>query len=253
MALFTDGNPSAIEDLRTYESSLLDVAKVEQIDLEGKLALSTGEVAEEVIAFLLRRATQDPQAATRRALGLKTVVVSDSMKRWHTLHALGLVFADAYNNQLNDRYKGKRAQYEALAERAKRQALEYGIGLVGTPIPRAMAPVFANASGAGVATAFYVSASWVGVAEGAPSFVTTFDTAAGSLLAVSVNAPPAGVTGWNVYVGLTRDSMAKQNATPLALNATWVNPAEGLSTGLAPGKGQNADFWVVEHHSLIRG
>ena len=41
MALFTDGNPSTIEDLRWYESSLLEVARVES--LEASLGLKLFE------------------------------------------------------------------------------------------------------------------------------------------------------------------------------------------------------------------
>ncbi len=252
MALFTDGSPSAIEDLRCYESSLLDVARVEQIDLDGKLALAAAEVGAELAAFLLRRPAQDPQAGSRRQLGLTTVVVTDPVKRWHVLHTLELVFRDAFGNQLNERYEKKRNQYAELTERAKRQALEYGVGLVSVPIPRAAAPACASVPGSGVSTTYYVSASWVGAREGAASYPTTFDTTAGSQLMVSTGAAPSGVTGWNVYVGVTREGMALQNSTPLSLGQAWV-PTGGLVAGAGLSSGQPAEYWVIENRTSQRG
>ncbi|MEO8026325.1 MAG: hypothetical protein ABI823_07615 [Bryobacteraceae bacterium] len=253
MALYTDGSPSTIEDLRGYESSLLDVARVEQIDLDGKLALAAGEVGDELIAFLLRRPSQDPQAANRRQMGLSTVVVTDGVKRWHTLHTLATVFSDAFSSQLNDRFRNKYEQYAAFAQTAKQRAFEYGVGVVETAVPRASTPVCSSGAGTEAATNYYVSASWIGAGEGAASFPTTYETAAGSTLAVAVAAVPSGVTGWNVYAGLTRESMARQNSSPLAIGATWLLPPGGLTPGAPPSQGQDADVWVAGQRTLIRG
>ncbi len=41
-------------------------------------------------------------------------------------------------------------------------------------------------------------------------------------------SPPAGATGWNLYVSLTTGTEKKQNATPLALSASWTEPSTGL-------------------------
>ncbi len=252
MALFTDGNPSTIEDLRSYESSLLEVARTEQIDLDGKLALATAEVGNELASFLLRRPSQDPQAGARRQLGLSTVVVTDAMKRWHTLLTLAMVFSDAYGNQLNERYQAKRDQYGSATGRAKRIAFDYGVGLVATGIPRAGTAVCSSIPGSGAAATYYVSVSWVGEAEGAAAVPTTFDTTAGSDLAVITGAAPSGVTGWNIYVGLAPDTMARQNADPLVLGGQWVLSGS-LIAGPTPAEGQAAESWVIETRVSQRG
>ena len=51
--LLTDGVPNTVEDLRVYESAILDVAKGEGIDLRTKLGLATEEISEEILDFLL--------------------------------------------------------------------------------------------------------------------------------------------------------------------------------------------------------
>ncbi len=54
--LLTDGNPNATEDLRVYESAILEVANTETIDLGVKLDLATEEISEDVLDFLLDHA-----------------------------------------------------------------------------------------------------------------------------------------------------------------------------------------------------
>ena len=63
--LLTDGSPNTTEDLRVYESAILEVAHTEMIDLGVKLDLATEEIAEDVLDFLLDHAGADPQAAGR--------------------------------------------------------------------------------------------------------------------------------------------------------------------------------------------
>ncbi len=52
----------------------------------------------------------------RRAIGVSDVVVTRQMKRWHALHTLEIVYRDAFNNQLNDRYQAKFVEYQELRE-----------------------------------------------------------------------------------------------------------------------------------------
>ena len=48
-----------------------------------------------------RHARSDPQSTMRRARGVSDVVVTPQLKRWHAIHTLGVVYRDAFNNQLN--------------------------------------------------------------------------------------------------------------------------------------------------------
>src|SRR5579864_4251325 len=113
MALLTDGNPNDTLALQVYESSILDLASAEAIDLGAKLGLATEEISEDVIDVLLDHAwTPDPQSYIRRRIGVSDVVLTAQMTRWHALHTLEIVYRDAFNNQLNDRYRAKWAEYQ---------------------------------------------------------------------------------------------------------------------------------------------
>jgi hypothetical protein len=262
MALLTDGNPNDTEALRVYETSILDVANVETIDLDAKLCLATEEISQDVLDVLLDHTqtqyslTQFPLGGDRRRIGVSDVVVSPQMKRWQALHTLALVYRDAYNNQLNDRYGNKWEEYKDLARGGKERTLEFGIGLVATPVPRAGTPVLGTAVGTLAAATFYVQTSWVSAAaqEGSPSFTTTFQTTANSLLTVTAAVnPPTVAAGWNVYLGPTVSTLTLQNSAPLAIGATFTLPGSGLVDGVSPGEGQTADTYVTGGRVLRRG
>ena len=120
MALFTDGPLNSTADLQKYENGILGVASVEAIDLGAKIALAQDEIANQLLRFLMRRTPLrdglDVQWTLRRRRDVSDVVVTDPLRRWHAQKALAMVYRDAYNNQLNDRYQGKWAEYEQLAK-----------------------------------------------------------------------------------------------------------------------------------------
>jgi hypothetical protein len=64
-------------------------------------------------------------------------VVTPPLQLWHVFQTLMLVYQDAYFNQLNDRYKGKRDQFQQLAKWAMDKLIQTGIGIVADPIPQA--------------------------------------------------------------------------------------------------------------------
>src|SRR6516164_5839448 len=108
MALFTDGDVSSIEDLRGYDTQLLDVANTEGIDVTRKLKLAQDEIAAEITAMLSRRAW------FKAPLDPGRVVVTPPLKLWHMFLSLELVYRDAYRSQLNDRYAGKRDEFRGM-------------------------------------------------------------------------------------------------------------------------------------------
>ena len=260
MALLTDGNPNDTEALRVYEAAILDVAKVETIDLDAKLCLATVEISQDVLDVLLghtraQYSLTSSMGADRRKIGVADVVVSPQMKRWHALHAQAVVNRDAYNNQMNDRYKNKWEEYRELARGAKERTLEFGIGLVAAPVPRAGTPTLGAAAGTLAGTIYYAQVSWVAAAgqEGSVSPATTFQTADNTVLTVaSVNAPPIAA-GWNVYLGPTASTLTLQNSAPLAIGATFTLPGSGLVNGASPGDGQTAEMFVTGGRILRRG
>lgn len=137
MALLTDGNPNNALALEVYESAILNVARVEMIDLEIKLTLATAELAEDVLDVLLDHARAfDPESTIRRSRGVSDVVVSPQMQRWHALHTLEIVYRDAFNDQLNDRYQAKFLEYRQLSKDAFAHTVRFGSGWLSLPSHR---------------------------------------------------------------------------------------------------------------------
>src|SRR5947209_2594078 len=125
MALFTDGTIAAADDLAGHDSAVLTVASTEGIDLTKKLSLAMDDLALELGNIL---PTTDK---------LDHVAVTPAVRLWHAFRTLELVYRDAYSNQLNDRYAGKRDQFAALSNRAFDKLIECGVGIVGNPVDRA--------------------------------------------------------------------------------------------------------------------
>jgi hypothetical protein len=263
--LLTDGSPNTTEDLRVYESAILDITHAEMIDLGVKLELATEEISEDVLDFLLDHSGADPQvfsrlqlgtpAAWRRRTGVSDVVVTRQMKRWHAVHTLEIVYRDAFNNQLNDRYQPKFLEYRELSRSAREHTFHFGVGLALIPLPQAQPPVFSAVAGPIPLTTYYARASWVGAAgqEGAPSEITTYDAPAGSLPVVQMIDPPTSATGFDIYLGLTPDSLALQNPAPIAVGQSFTLASAGLVTGRGPGDGQTADIYINGGWMLRRG
>lgn len=127
--LLTDGCPNTTEDLRLYESAILDVSSGEMINLDAKLKLATEEISEIVLNILLDHSNVAVGGdVLRRSLGVSDVVVTRQLKRWHALHTLAIFYRDAFNNQLNDRYEVKWTEYQQLARERARSRCNMGSG-----------------------------------------------------------------------------------------------------------------------------
>ncbi len=257
MALLTDGNPNDTVALQVYETMILNVAVIEAIDLGAKLGLATEEISEDVLDILLDHTrSADPQSTIRRMIGVSDVVVSPQMKRWHALHTLEIVYRDAFNNQLNDRYQPKWLEYQTLSKNAKQKTINVGIGLVMMPVPEAQMPVLAAIGLPGASdTIYYVSVTWVSAsgAEGAPSLVTAFESPAENAMTVMAVNPPAVGTGFNVYVGMTASTLTLQNSAPVPAGETFTVPPGTLIAGVPVGDGQDPDTFIVGGPTLRRG
>lgn len=255
--LLTDGNPNTDEDLRVYESGILDVSHAEMINLVAKLGLATEEISEIVLNILLDQTTVASGGdVTRRLLGVSDVVVTRQLKRWHALYTLAIFYRDAYNDQLNDRYLAKWNEYLLLARGARDITTQYGIGLVMTPVPQASTPVLGSVPGLLPAAVYYVRITWVSAtgAEGYPSCATAFEAPIASLLTVTngVNVPAVAI-GFNVYAGLTDCTTTLQNSTPIAIGQTFTEASTGLVAGIPVGMGQSPDTYITGGSTLRRG
>lgn len=254
--LLTDGCPNTVEDLRAYESGILNVGSTELIDLKTKLSLAKEDIAESILDFLLEDGrSADPKSGTRRSVGVSDVVVTRHVKRWHALQTLAVVYRDALHNQLNTRYQHQYDEYQGLAREARGLALRFGIGVVSNPVPAADVAVLTAVAGTAAAETYYVRVSWLGASgqAGAPGVVTALQAADGTVPSVEVENPPAGATGFNVYAGVSVDTLYLQNPAPVEVGQPFVLPGPLVSAGPMPGEGQSPDVYVTGAHVLRRG
>lgn len=244
MALFTDGLVSSMDDLSAQDSQLADVAAAEGIDVTQKLALAQEEVALGLDALLTGMSVPEQSLWISRK-GIHCVVVTPALRLWHTYRALEMVYADAYNNQLNDRYAGKRDQFHSKAGWAYDKLIRLGAGMVHDPIPRAAMPnLTAAASGSPLPDGtYYVTMAWTNRRgeEGASAVPNTVSTVSGTLMVQPLNAP-ANAAGWNVYVGADAGSMFRQNPAPIGTADAWTQPATLTAAGARAGQGQHPNY-----------
>ena len=259
MALFLDGPVSSMEDLAAQDSQLLDVASVEGIDVTQKLFLAQDELTLEMNALLTRLSYVNQLFWLAPQPNLGSVVVTPALKLWHTFRSLEMVYSDAYNSQLNDRYAGKRDQFHLRAKWAYEMLVQAGIGVASVPVPRAATPAVTAAAAPAPGTplpdeTYYATVAWVnaGGEDGACALPATIATTGSSLLVQPAGAPPKTAAGWNVYVGVGPDSMALQNSSPIAIGQNWLQPAP-LAAGRPPGPGQRPSYLKPVPRVIQRG
>jgi len=257
MALFNDGPINRIEELVQLDSSLLETATIEGIDLGARISSVQDAMATEILTFLLNEAADGDVAGggRRRALGVSDVVVNAELKRWHALATLQSVYRDANGHQTNERYQWKWQEFGMLAAAAKEKCLRIGIGLADDPVPRADAPVVTTVPGIGTGGTLTFAVALVNAAgqEGAASDIVAFTLAADTQAQVRPGgAAPANACGWNVYAGSGAGSLARQNDELLAASALWIQPGVPRA-GSAPSGGQGAARYVVLSRTIRRG
>ncbi|MEX2302303.1 MAG: hypothetical protein WD733_15285 [Bryobacterales bacterium] len=265
MALFTDGLVSQVSDLIAYEANLPEVASAEGIDLATKLQLAHTEVGAEITA-----ASQRPGNVyfargggwqTSGAEGnysrfeLSKVVVTPPLSLWHTFQTLAIVYRDAYNRKLNDKYLPKWKEYKDLAQWASGLLFQTGIGIASNPVPRPASPTLDWVASSAAALAVFVRVTWVGAqgVEGAASAEQAVTVPVNHSLRVTIGEAPAGVSGWHVYAGSSSGEVFRQNAEALEPGPAWVMPAGGLISGAAVGDGQLPEVFRTVPRFLQRG
>jgi hypothetical protein len=249
MALFTDGTIASIDDLKEYESAVLQVASVEGIDITAKLKLAQREMGFVLSDFQARRGFTSPSDLGR-------VLVNEEMLQWHCLHTLELVYRDAYNSQMNDRYLGKWQAYQQSSARAAATVRDLGVGMVGTPVAKATEPIITTDPGGGLAArTYYVSVAWRALngATGERSDPTVVAAPMSTLLRITAASAPAHASGWYVYAGSSETEIRRQNEPPLAPGSTWVEPNNGLRFDLTDIPAQRPDWYVRNDRVLLRG
>lgn len=250
--LFTDGTPASVEDLRRFDNSCEELAKDSNVSLEDKLHDAAEEVGQEILSFLLFQGAPDNQTARQRT-GLKDVVVTNTVRRWHAVRTLAGLYRDACGTEITQRFEKKWKEFERMAKDAAERAFTTGIGLAQTPVPQAPVASVVQTGSPSLRTSRTIQIAWVAGdgTEGSTSPAYRLDAAPGDI----VSAPwpvPNRVTGWNVYVGIGDGTPLLQNETPLSVKASWRLPVT-LNAGRPVRDGQDPDFYVVERRMIPRG
>jgi hypothetical protein len=262
MALFTDAPISTLDQLAAQDSAALDVASTEGIDATAKISLGQDELGIELVAAVSRSpfspATPSvwwPGMVLTTTLQLSSIVVTPPLRLWHTFHTLELIYRDAYNNQLNDRYLGKWHAYTDLAKWACSMLMQTGVGVVSDPVAVAQVPQVDVTSGSFQATNYFVQAAWMNShgEEGMASAVASATASDQNSIQVTATSPPGNATAWNVYAGTSINSITLQNSAPIDTGQPWLLPVSGLVSGRSPGTGQAPSYYRVLPRYLQRG
>lgn len=245
MALFVDSTNPTVQDLLRYDKNLLDVGSAEGLDCSEKLILAKEYVGSELEAFLRRE---------RPGTMLESVVATEPIRRWTAEVALSLFYRDAHYSQLNERYRGKWKEYDAISKETRRFIFESGVGCVGSPVRKAQRPILWATTGVLAAGSYFVRICWVGPGGtmGEASDIATYTLSAPGGLLVSPASVPDGIVGWHVFAGELEDQIQRQSDAPLPIPGSWQIQS-GLTAGARPADGQSSDFFVVARNVILRG
>jgi hypothetical protein len=255
MALFTDGIISTLEELAGQDSSILEICSAEGIDLTRKVELAQTEIGIELEAALRRVYGGSGAEGGGGSQRVANVVVTPPLKLWHTFRTLELAYRDAYHNQLNDRYRGRRDEYRDLARWAAEKLLQTGIGISENATPRAGQVTLQANFGVMLGGTYYFAMCWVGASgeEGTPSDVQAFELASLGGVTVRAGTAPARAAGWNVYVGTSESNVRLQNPAVLGVAEAWVQATAPLTDSRGPGSGPEATAYVQAPRVIQRG
>jgi len=265
MALFTDGLVSQVSDLIAYEANLPEVAAAEGIDLATKLQLAHTEVGAQIEAasqrpgnvYFARGAGWQTTGAEGNLsrFDLSQVVVTPPLKLWHTFQTLAILYRDAYNRKLNDKYLPKWKEYKDLAQWANDLLFQTGIGITSSAVPRPEPPMLDWVASSAAALAVFVRIAWIGAngVEGAASAEQAVTVPVNNSLRVTPGEAPAEVSAWHVYAGESSGEVFRQTTAMLEVGTAWVMPESGLVSGVRVGDGQLAEVFRTVPRFLQRG
>ena len=255
MPLFSDGSISSMEDLRAYDSAILDLAEAEGIPLAPKIKLAATEIGIELEEFLRQRAGGGASFSADSGADVSQVVVTPALKQWHTLRTLALIYGDVHGNHFKGRYEQKWKEYQRRSRWTAEKLYQTGIGLVHRPVARAEAPEVRVLAGTTAEATYHVKVAWRNSAgeNGAASDSTIASVVTAGVIGVkALNSPPSAES-FDVYAGDSETDIRKQNGAPVAAGEEWVMPETGLVDGDPPPAGQEPDWWLRKDRVVQRG
>jgi hypothetical protein len=254
MALFVDGPACTIDDLTDQDSGLLDVSLDNGINITTKLRLAQGELKTDLELWLIKQRPALPMSWAPSPR-IEQIVVTPPLKRWETMHALALVYRDAYFSQLADRYQAKFQEYSKLTRNAREDFVASGLAMANDPVPQAALPVLTSTLAPQSGGTFYASVSWVNAEgqEGAASAASSLTISDGNVMVVAAVNSPSNAAGFRIYAGTALNAMFLQNDVLLPVGATYLYIPGQVTQGPLPGNGQKPDFVRPLARTLLRG
>lgn len=255
MALLLDGLVSGIEDVVKVDSGVSEVARAEGINIDHKLALAQGDCLLRISQFVVNHGLESRLGTLNNVLRLDRVVVSEGLRRWFCLHTLHLFYSDAYYSVLNDRYGKRLENFRAQAHEAWDTYTDTGIACVYNPIPRGqISDLVVSDIPIGAGT-YYVAIAWLDSAgnSGSLSEIAAITLEAGQGVTVVPDEAPAGVTAYDVYIGMSEHAQWKQNDAPIGSGITYAASAIVVGIGKPPEPSQTIDFVLRKSRMFTRG
>ena len=253
MALFVDGPLVTVDLLAEYDSNVLTVSAAEGINLTTKISL-----AQEAMHLELQRLIRRSEFSSEHWLwvsrrGVENVVWSKGLRVWQVYESLAQTYRDAYYSQLNDRHRARAEEYVILANRSRRDLVEFGLGLVSYPIHRPAQPVASYVPASENGGTFYFAVSCLNelTQESAASSLLSVDVTDGNAADLTLSIPIApNVLSWNIYAGMAPEQMVKQNDQPLVPGSDWCYlPSLAVTSGRGLPDGQNPDqHWPLNQY-----
>ncbi len=255
MPLFSDGSISSMDDLRAYDSAILDLTEAEGIPLAAKIELAAFEIGIELEEFLRKRAGGGASFSADPGGDVSQAVVTPALKQWHTLRTLALIYGDVHGNHFKGRYEQKWKDYQRRSRWAAETLYRTGVGLVYRPVARAEAPEVRVLAGIPPGATYHVRVAWRNSAgeSGAASDRTITTVVTTGVIGVTALNPPPNAESFDVYVGASESEIRKQNSAPVAIDSEWVMPETELAEGDPPPSGQEPDWWLRNDRVLQRG
>ena len=243
--LFTDGTILSIQELREHDNFVLDVASTESIELSSKLAVAQREIGYEIQSFLITRSAGSD---------LHSVVVNPQLRDLLATYTLSIVYRDAYNIHLNDRYLGRWKEFTRASERGLLRLFQNGIGIASIAVPQAPKPSVSISPDGGLAAGMYsIQTAWQHLAGtiGERSIAVLAECSGGSVSVNTGTAPP-NISGWHVFIADLDASPMRQNPEPLALGSPWTQGA-ALRQDLNGPESSGPDYYVRNSGQISRG
>jgi hypothetical protein len=149
--------------LLAYDSTVLEMARQEGVDLGVKLKLAWEELGIELTRFLV--------VAGKGDLGLRNISVTAPLEKCHAFRSLALAYSDAAHRQRNDRYRERAKEWERQAAWAWEALLDTGVGIVERPVEKASMPAVELVELRASAATYWVRIAWISSSgsEGAAS------------------------------------------------------------------------------------